>query len=429
MNNQEVFDRESVQKEWYQRYYSKSGKYRNDLLRNPEVLFQTLAMEAAVVRAFRSIPIDLKSAKVLDVGCGGGGTLFQLIRLGFEIPNFTGIDIQEERLTQARKIYPHVNFIKGDATRMDFEDNSFDLVFESGMFATLPDDVVRQEIAQEMVRVCKPSGYFVLVDWWTPKPGDKNYKALTRKELNKLFLIGKYTELLSIHRGALVPPIGRFLSKYASFAYFLVAKCFPFLVGQVVYVLKKRIISEKTDKKYFFYIKKTDCAIFYKNNLLLSSDLHIKVWTPKLLSVAPKELISLPFIAWWLFHWFRVFKTPNYKIYLVYTKNKKLVHYVVILPAHYRFPFMKDKDLSIGPIFTDVGYRGKGISKQIINLILNENSPEAVQTTYWYIVRAENKQSMNLIEKLGFQKIGEGRKIENKCSRLFSYFNFSKKFL
>jgi len=93
-----------------------------------------------------------------------------------------------------------------------------------------------------MVRVCKPSGYFVLVDWWTPKPGDKNYKALTRKELNKLFLIGKYTELLSIHRGALVPPIGRLLSKYASFAYFLVAKCFPFLVGQVVYVLKKRIV-------------------------------------------------------------------------------------------------------------------------------------------------------------------------------------------
>jgi len=165
-----------------------------------------------------------------------------LIRLGFEVPNFTGIDIQEERLAQARKIYPHVNFIKGDATGMDFEDNSFDLVFESGMFATLPDDVVRQEIAQEMVRVCKPSGYFVLVDWWTPKPNDKNYKALTRKELYKLFLIGKYTELLSIHRGALVPPIGRFLSKYASFAYFLVAKCFPFLVGQVVYVLKKHIV-------------------------------------------------------------------------------------------------------------------------------------------------------------------------------------------
>ena len=76
MNNQEVFDRESVQKEWYQRYYSKSGKYRNDLLRNPEVLFQTLAMEASVVSAFRSIPIDLKSAKVLDVGCGGGGRYF-----------------------------------------------------------------------------------------------------------------------------------------------------------------------------------------------------------------------------------------------------------------------------------------------------------------------------------------------------------------
>jgi len=33
-------------------------------------------MEAAVVSAFRSIPIDLKSAKILDVGCGGGGHYF-----------------------------------------------------------------------------------------------------------------------------------------------------------------------------------------------------------------------------------------------------------------------------------------------------------------------------------------------------------------
>ena len=28
---------------WYEHYYKEKGKYRNDLLQNPEVLFQTLA--------------------------------------------------------------------------------------------------------------------------------------------------------------------------------------------------------------------------------------------------------------------------------------------------------------------------------------------------------------------------------------------------
>jgi len=250
MSSQDTYyNREQAQKQWYQHYYEKDGACRNDLLRNPEVCFQILAMEVAVVQAFRSLNIDPKTTTILDVGCGGGGALFQLIRLGFEPKNITGIDIQEERLAQARKIYPQVNFVKGDATQMEFSDNSFDLVFESGMFATLPNDSVRKDIAREMVGVCKPSGYFVLVDWWTPKVGDPNYKALTRKELYKLFFVGSKTELIGVHRGALVPPVGRFLSKHAPFAYFLVATCFPFLVGQVVYILKKVMRTYKNTEE------------------------------------------------------------------------------------------------------------------------------------------------------------------------------------
>jgi hypothetical protein len=38
---------------------------------------------------------------------------------------------------------------------------------------------------------------------------------------------------------SLVPPVGRFLSKHASWLYFPVARFFPFLVGQVVYVIRK----------------------------------------------------------------------------------------------------------------------------------------------------------------------------------------------
>ena len=231
--------REAEQHEWYQRYYGKSGAGRNDLRINPEVLFQTLAAEASLVRAMGSLDHNPQTARVLDVGCGGGGNIYQLLRMGYDPALITGIEIQSERLDGAKKLYPHIRWVDGDATQMTFETGGFDLVFESTMFATLPNDTVRSAIASEMVRVCKPGGYLVLVDWRTPKPGDSNYKALTQRELRKLFAIGRDTALAGVFKGALVPPVGRFLSKYASWLYFPIAKLFPVLVGQVVYVLKK----------------------------------------------------------------------------------------------------------------------------------------------------------------------------------------------
>ncbi len=233
-------DRATAQQQWYQHYYRKGGVERNDLRANPEVLFQVLAMEAALIRAMRFVQHTPSAAEVLDVGCGGGADILQLVRMGYDPLKITAIDIQEERVVAARRLYPQINFIIADATRMDFEDNRFDLVFESTMFATLPADAERVAIAAEMVRVCKPGGYLFLVDWRTPKLRDPNYKALTGGELRRLFTVGTTTSLVAVCGGALVPPVGRFLSSHLSSLYFLVARLFPFLVGQVAYVLRKR---------------------------------------------------------------------------------------------------------------------------------------------------------------------------------------------
>ncbi len=226
--------------QWYENYYRKKGANRNDLRTNPGVLFQTLACEASVVRASRAIGHDPASALVLDVGCGSGSDVYELIRLHYNPAKITGIDVLPDRILAAEALCPQIRFILGDASRMAFPDDSFDLVFESTMFATLPDDVLSAAIAREMLRVCRPGGYLMLVDWWTPKPGDPNYKALTRRRLADLFAVGRETDLLRTCRGALVPPLGRRLSRWLPSAYFAVAAVFPFLVGQVTYVLQKR---------------------------------------------------------------------------------------------------------------------------------------------------------------------------------------------
>ena len=164
-----------------------------------------------------------------------------MLRLKYSPANVVGIDILAERIAEARSLYPQIRFVQGDASRMEFADAAFDLVFESTMFATLPDDELSAGIAREMIRVCRPGGYLLLVDWWMPKPGDPAYKALTRRRLRQLFSIGANTRLVGIYRGALVPPVGRLLSRFLPSAYFVAAKLFPYLVGQVAYLLQKPV--------------------------------------------------------------------------------------------------------------------------------------------------------------------------------------------
>lgn len=233
-------DIQEATQQYYNDYYDQKGRDRNSIRLNPGVLFQVLAMESSVIRVMRECPIVPGKAKLLDVGCGAANNWFQLTRLGFELHNLSGIDIFAERLADAKTLYPQATFIHGDASKMNFADNSFDLLFEFTMFATLPDDELSASIAREMLRVCKPGGHILLIDWRTPRPKTFTYKALTRRRVNSLFRVGTETELIAVCRGALVPPVGRFLSAYLPSVYFLVAALFPFLVGQVAYLLVKK---------------------------------------------------------------------------------------------------------------------------------------------------------------------------------------------
>lgn len=241
MENKIDLNKKRIQnvKKWYSDYY-KNNSFRNDLRENPEVLFQILATEASVVRAFHMINDSPVNSIVLNVGCGNGADNFQLLRLHYDIKNIFGIDINDERLSIAQHVFPNSSCELGDASNMKYKNDFFDIVFESTMFSTIADDNLCDKIASEMIRVCKQSAHIVLVDWKIPKPNNPNYNALTHKKLVEFFKVGVETDLVLTARGALIPPIGRFISKYLHGIYFLISSCLPFLVGQVVYVLKKK---------------------------------------------------------------------------------------------------------------------------------------------------------------------------------------------
>src|SRR5215217_2256604 len=101
------------------------------------------ASEYELNEAFREEPSEdlprllhaisiLPPARVLDVACGTG---FLTQHLGSEV---TGLDQSEAMLEVARRRVPWAEFVRGDAFRMPFAEDSFDRVFASFFYGLLP---------------------------------------------------------------------------------------------------------------------------------------------------------------------------------------------------------------------------------------------------------------------------------------------------
>lgn len=226
--------------DYYTEYYAERGAQRNDLLSNPEVLFQDFATTGANIKALRRAALDRSSARILDVGCGGGASLFQLVRLGFRAENLAGVDVSEERLRDARNFLPAAEFRCESAEALSFEDESFDLALESTLFGTLDSMSLLASIAREMIRVTKPGGYIMLADWRYSRRGSGVNTAISKATVKRLFRVGESTDVIARERGALVPPLGRLLSHRAPAAYFLLQAVLPFAAGQITTLLKRR---------------------------------------------------------------------------------------------------------------------------------------------------------------------------------------------
>lgn len=162
--------------------------------------------------------------------------MFNFIRLGFKPSNMYGVDILPERIEKAKSNFPNVNWQCQDAQNLHFENSTFDIVLESTMFVQIIDDNVALNIAKEMIRVTKSGKFIFLIDWRTPNPFNKNYKALTKKRISLMFNGVKFVKQFS---GPLLPPIGRLLSKRLPAFYFVIQKIFPFLVSQKLTILQK----------------------------------------------------------------------------------------------------------------------------------------------------------------------------------------------
>ena len=228
---------------WYTKYYKahyeRKNKFKDDLL-NPETLDQFLALNKCFINSLYKVSLNKKESKIIDIGCGSATQLISLVSLGFDQDNLFGIDINKADIDFAEKNYPLLNLSWQDATNLNFKNNYFDLTYESTMFVQITDNTISQKIANEMIRITKKGGHLILFDWRYGNFNNANFLACNKRRIKELFKVDKSTKLISIEKGMLIPPIGRFLSKNMSSMYFVFSKLFPFFIGQVGYILQKK---------------------------------------------------------------------------------------------------------------------------------------------------------------------------------------------
>ena len=113
-----------------------------------------------VLEVVSDVAIDNK--RVLDVGCGRGGTLYTL-KTFFKPASLTGLDLSSTAIEFDRKAHgdARTTFYEGDAENLPFADASFDVVTNVESSHSYPNI---QRFYSQVHRVLAPGGYFCYTD-------------------------------------------------------------------------------------------------------------------------------------------------------------------------------------------------------------------------------------------------------------------------
>ena len=132
--------------------------------------------------------------------------------------------------------------------------------------------------------------------------------------------------------------------------------------------------------------------------------LSLHWWRPGLKHFIPPGKRK-KYFAYWLFHYFKVFRSRDYSALFV-KKGDLIVGSMLIVPAHFKWPFMRKQDLQFTYVMTNPEYRGQGIGSLMLQACLQKFRNK--ERTFWYVTNKENIASQRLCEKVGFKLAGPG---------------------
>jgi SAM-dependent methyltransferase len=175
--------------------------------RRPEVWQARQERQRALLSLLaRHRPGSLGQLDVLEVGCGHGDNLLELVQLGFDPARLVGNELLPDRAAAARARLPAATALHvGDATELALPDASFDLVLQSTVFSSLLDDAFQQRLAERLWRWLRPGGAVLWYDFTVDNPRNPDVRGVPVARVRQLFPAGS----IDVRRVTLVPPLAR----------------------------------------------------------------------------------------------------------------------------------------------------------------------------------------------------------------------------
>ncbi|OGE80341.1 MAG: hypothetical protein A2826_02705 [Candidatus Doudnabacteria bacterium RIFCSPHIGHO2_01_FULL_43_23] len=181
-----------------------------------EFLRRILELNFIVPRFYlRKFLGDTYGLKVLDVGCGTGE-----MAKDFSGSDYYGIDISRDYIEYARQKNKG-KFQVMDATKMEFPDSSFDIVFVMAILHHLNDSDT-EAILSEVKRVLRPGGKFLIMDSAKIKSW-LNFITIPFQKMDQGNFIRPVADYERLVRKYFLPQAeGTFRSGVSTFAYFFI---------------------------------------------------------------------------------------------------------------------------------------------------------------------------------------------------------------
>lgn len=168
--------------------------------------------------------------------------------------------------------------------------------------------------------------------------------------------------------------------------------------------------------RFHFYLR--DCVERPGPNRGLCEADGVEVWEPSWRKLLPPRSPRYPFLAFWMFHQLRVFKNRDYRVLFI-QEDDRVVQRCCILPAFFRYPFMRSGDLNIST-WTHPDYRRRGLASRTLRKAIKCSSQPFRRI--WYITREANAASIRLAEGCEFIFFGTGKRVATFGPRVLGRF-------
>lgn len=143
-----------------------------------------------------------ENLKVLDVGCGVGGTSRYLAKQLGPKAQVSGITLSPNQVKRATELaeeqnVPNADFRVMNALEMEFPDNSFDVVWACESGEHMPD---KEAYINEMMRVLKPGGKYVMATWCQRDDREAPFTKKDERDLRYLYEEWTHPYFISIEK-------------------------------------------------------------------------------------------------------------------------------------------------------------------------------------------------------------------------------------